>query len=368
MRRQGGEAHDAQALGRPFGRQSRDVRLRCALDVRPHDLGRAKCVAGAVLEAQTAPAQLGVEGHFLLDRPCRSLVLGSQGVRAARRQRGAREEVAHRRAHLVLGGERIGSHQLDEGRRQRPGLVEAQDVDATHRLHRARALDECLAAGQPDDGQCVRDGHHDDQSLWHERDEHRRRSRGLHDVDAVTQVDPDRDGDRRDGHQDAHRPHHARDVLLDRRLVLAKRSRLAGELVGERVAANACGLVRRAAADADAAREHFVSGVLGDAVGLPGEQRLVDLHGAVHDAAVEHQLIPEPDHERVPEHSLVLVYDALLAVAKDRRGRPRQDAQSVEGLLCPRLLVHADDDVHDNEHQRDGRVAIQARARPGCRQ
>ncbi len=96
-----------------------------------------------------------------------------------------------------------------------------------------------------------------------------------------------------------------------------------------------------------------------DSIRLPGEKRLVHLHGAVDDTPVEHQLIAEASHESVAEHRLVLVHDALLAVAKDRRGRPGQDAQTIQRLLGPRLLVDADRDVHDDQHQRDSGVAVQ---------
>ena len=143
-------------------------------------------------------------------------------VRRSRGDRGAGQEVAQAASQLVVCGENLPAHQLDQRRRQRAGLVQAQHVDAAHRLDRVRSLDERLAAGQPDDGQRVGDGDHDDQPLRNERDEHGRGADRLDQVETTgTHPDGDRHRDRGEPDEQAHGAHHPSHVTLDGRLVLA---------------------------------------------------------------------------------------------------------------------------------------------------
>ena len=187
---------------------------------RPRARRARSAVAVGRAIAQPAPAQLGRERHLLGDRRAsRALVGRAQRVRAARGERRAEPGSRRARSHARLVGERLDPDQLDQRRRQRARLVEAQHVDAAHRLDRVRALDERLAAGQADDGQRVGDGDHHHQALRDERDEHGRGARRLDAGRAPPNVDPDadrhRDGGDRD--QDAHRAHHPGHVALDRR-------------------------------------------------------------------------------------------------------------------------------------------------------
>jgi len=249
---------------------------------------------------------------------------------------------------------------LDLGGREGARLVEAQHAHPAHRFDGVGALDERLLAGEADDGQGIRHGHHDHQALGDERDEDRRRARGLDRGQApelAIQADQDRHG--RDDHEQGHAPQDAVHVLLERGALGAERPGARGQLVGEAGRADAGRHVARLAIDAEAAREHLRALRLGDAVRLPREQRLVRLEGALRHLAVEQQLVAAADHEQVAQDHLEGVDGALDAIPDDARGRSREHRQPVEAALGADLLEQADHHVDDHQHDGDGGIAVQ---------
>jgi hypothetical protein len=127
------------------------------------------------------------------------------------------------------------------------------------------------------------------------------------------------------------------------------------QLFGVGGLSDARGLVAARARDHEAPREHGVPRVLGDRVGLPGEQRLVHLetvggpHLPVHD-----DLVARLQRQQVVEDDLAGGAPAGTAVTDDAGHRCAHDGQPVQGALGAQLLDDADAGVRHEDQPEDG--------------
>ncbi len=94
-----------------------------------------------------------------------------------------------------------------------------------------------------------------------------------------------------------------------------------------------------------AARVDLVADALGDHVRLTRQLRLVDLHAALGELPVHHDLVARFHGHEVAYHQLLGSHRALHAVADHPGRRPGQQRDLVQRLLGADLLVDADRDV-----------------------
>ena len=238
---------------------------------------------------------------------------------------------------------------------ERPGLVEADDVEAGERLDRGQALDERSAAADARGGHREDEARQQHEALGHERDDAgdgRRHGLAHGDVvraQRVQQQDRDRDHDR------DHQAQQPVDRELQRRELAAILARGVRELVGVRIGADALGLVDAAARDAERAGLELVAGAPRVGVGLARQDRLVDLEPAgLEQPPVGDDLVARAHDDRVADDDVVDRDDALGVVAQDARARGREQCQPVERPLRAHLLDDADarvDDEHRGEEQ-----------------
>jgi hypothetical protein len=254
-------------------------------------------------------------------------------------------------------GDRLGRHQAQAGPGQRAGLVDAQHVRPGQALDRGQLLHQHPAAGQAQRARRERDGGQQHQALRHHRHHAGGRSaRGLAQRFVAAE---ELAGDQQQPGGDHHPGHQAQD-LVGAQLQLgadqAEPARLRLQPGGVRVAAHAGRADPPGAGDHEAAGHHGVPGPLGHRVGLPGEQRLVELEPvAVQNGAVDGDLIAAGQLEHVVQHDLLRLDLGDRSVA-DRPGpRGGQDRQPVQRPLGADLLRHPDAGV-DHEHRAEQRV------------
>ena len=248
-----------------------------------------------------------------------------------------------RDAHTVLG--------------QRAGLVGAHDVDAGQAFDRGQLVDQALPSAEPNDADGERYRRHQHQALGHHRNQ--RTDHPQH------RFPPARAGGEqlRVDDQQARRDQQVGDELQDLVDAAAQfgfhQRELAGflgQLGGVGFPADLGGAVGTAARDDEAARHHLVAGILGDRVGLTGEQRLVDFQvGLLDDVAVDDDLVAGPEFDDVVEHHLAGQPRLGPGLPAHQRFRLPHDGELVEGLLGTELLDDADRAVGDDQ-QPEGAV------------
>ncbi|GLZ45373.1 hypothetical protein Acsp06_15580 [Actinomycetospora sp. NBRC 106375] len=113
-------------------------------------------------------------------------------------------------------------------------------------------------------------------------------------------------------------------------------------------------------AGARRARQQRVADLLGDRVGLAGQQRLVGLDPPLHDRSVHDDLVAGPHPDQVADDDLVRCHRAVLAVAHHRHGLAGEQLQAVELALGPQLLDGREGRVDDAQPDADQGVAVAA--------
>ena len=240
---------------------------------------------------------------------------------------------------------------------QRAGLVGAHDVDAGQALDGGQLVDQTLPSAKPNDADGERDRRHQHQALGHHRNQ-----RADH---AQHRFPPARVG----GEQlcvDDQQPggnQQVGDELQDLVDPGAQFGFHQGELAGFLGQLGSVGLsadlgraVRAAAGHHETARHHLVARVLGDRVGLTGEQRLVDFEvGLLDDVTVDDDLVARPELDDVVEHHLAGQSRLGPGLPAHQRFRQSDDRELVQGLLRAQLLDDADRAVGDDQ-QPEGTV------------
>ena len=118
--------------------------------------------------------------------------------------------------------------------------------------------------------------------------------------------------------------------------------------------------VRPGAGDDEAARHHRIPRRLDDRVGLPGQQRLVDLEtGGAQRGAVHDDLVAAGQVQHVVLDDLVGPHLGQHAVPVGPRGRFADDGEVVERALGPDLLHDSDQRV-GHDHETEQRVVVRA--------
>ena len=321
----------------------------------PDHLRRTKDPRAVLAERGRAPLAGGGERHRTGARPA-----GWRGERRAQRRGGrvavlvgreGAERVVDRRSRVEGLDPVVGDRAFGE----RPGLVEADDVDAGEALDRGQLLHEHVAAGQRDCRDREREARQQHQALGNhrhdtgdnprhrlpppfvraelaEREQRRRRHQGIRDV-AQDRVDP---------------VHQLRTHEREPPGLRCEPPRV-------RIVADTRRLEATAAGHHDAAGEHFVVGRLVDGIGLAGEQRLVDLQPVrfVH-LAVARDLVTSADVDEVVDDDLLDRDLDALPVADDSGAGRVEDREPVERALGSVLLDDADQRVRDEHDSEQG--------------
>jgi hypothetical protein len=136
---------------------------------------------------------------------------------------------------------------------------------------------------------------------------------------------------------------------------VAEGLRLARQLACVALLAHRVDPVVAGAGDAEGPRQHPLAHPLAHAVGLAGQQRLVEGHAAAGDRlAVGDQLVAGLDRDHVPRHDLLGQEADERTVAHDLGVGGDQHRQLVERLLRVQLLADADVGVDDRDQAEDG--------------
>ncbi len=327
-----------------------------------HDLGGAEDPRASVAERRTAP----LPGARERDVPRGVPVIGRAGEPFADRGHrgvGMRVGVRERRERVLVGGVPVEELDLLHGQaslREGSRLVDAHDVDAGEPLHGLELLDEHPPAREPHHADRERERGQQHETLGNHR--HHAgdgATEPLGDRGVAPQLRPEQ---QRGGRHD--RP---RDVLQDRVGSLAQLGASKGETasVGRELRRVRLATDRRraeptAARGDEAPRQHRVALAFEHRIGLPRDQRLVDLEPVDRQhVPVDDDLVARLQGEHVVEHDVADRMLRLLAVADDPRLRRSQHREPIEGALRAQLLDDPDQRVRD-QHAPEQRVLDRA--------
>ncbi len=236
---------------------------------------------------------------------------------------------------------------------QGAGLVETHDVHSRQPFHGRQLLNQNVALSQAHHADGERHGREEHQALRDHPDgpRHRHPQRLSHRFGGPELAPHQQDHGGDEG------PAHGGEDPVDAGPQLGADEREAACLIGQagsvRLLPDPDGAVPAQPGDREAARQALVARLLGDGVGLAGEQRLVDLEvPRLNDLSIDDDLIAGPDLQQVVEHHLA--DGDLLHPAVTHHPRPRraEQGEALQGGLGAQLLDDADggvDDQHDPE-------------------
>lgn len=264
-----------------------------------------------------------------------------------------------------------GTDGVDSGERQPPSgqrarLVGADGVDVAQRLDRVHLLHEGAPPTAPRGAEGVGDRDEEEQAVG---DQARQHGGGLHDAHEGEPLQRGLEQDRRahQRNQQHDQPDHERDAPLQGCPVGAGAARVGGEAAGVAGRTHVPSELMPVAADAEAARQQLVAGLLDLGFRLPGEEGFVDVDpSCAEERSVHDQLVAGSHVDHVSAHDLVGEDLDVPPVAHDGDPAAVEQLQAVELALGADLLGRADARVEQSEaHARDG-VAVPAECQQCC--
>ena len=236
------------------------------------------------------------------------------------------------------------------------GLIQAHHIHPGQALHRGKLLHQDPAPGERDRGRAEGDAGQQHQALRHHTDQ-RGDGRGgalARSLVGVQLADDEQHRHRRD------RPGDVAQDLVDARDQLRAHQRepprLRRQLPGVRLSAHRGRLIAARPGDHEAARQQPIAGPLVHRLGLPGQQRLIGLHGrAVPHHPVRHQLVAGPQLDQIIGHQLLDRDVVRRAIADHPDPRRAEHGEPVQRPLGLQLLPDADQRVG---HQHDAEQGV----------